>query len=82
MLFFIRLEDKEAERMTKIIGTIASGVFVLKYEAIIDYAVRFAGPGAGNHAVLALIALAAIMWLALIMLKVFRRGTSQASAAP
>jgi hypothetical protein len=72
MLFFIRREDKEAERMSKIIGTIASGVFVLKYETFIDYAVRFAGPGAGNQSVLVLIGIAAMMWLALVMLKVFR----------
>lgn len=82
MLFFIRREDKEAERMSKIIGTIASGVFVLKYDTMIDYAVRFAGPGAGNHAVLALVILAAIMWLALILLKVFRRGTGPARETP
>jgi len=74
MLFFIRREDKEAERMSKIIGTIASGVFVLKYEAMIDYAVRFAGPGAGNQSVIALGTLAVLMWLTLLVLKAFWRG--------
>lgn len=73
MLFFIRREDKEAERAAKIMGTIASGVFVLKYDAIIDYAVRFAGPGAGNQSVASLIVLAAGMLLALVLLKLFRR---------
>jgi len=72
MLFFIRREDKEAERMSKIIGTIASGVFVLKYDAIINYAVRFAGPGAGDYAVIGLIVIAVAMWLALMALRVFR----------
>lgn len=71
MLFFIRREDKEAERMSKIIGSIASGVFVLKYETMIDYAVRFAGPGAGNQSVIALVTLAVLMWLALVVLKAF-----------
>ena len=74
MLFFIRREDKEAERMSKIIGTVLSGVFVLKYETIIDYAVRLAGPGAGNQAVMSLISIAAVMWLALVVLKAFRSG--------
>ncbi len=74
MLFFIRRENKEAERMSKIIGTIASGVFVMKYEAIIDYAVRFAGPGAGNHSVITLSVLAIVMWLTLVMLKAFWSG--------
>lgn len=74
MLFFIRREDKEAERMSKIIGTIASGVFVLKYDTFIDYAVRFAGPGAGNYSVLALVSLAALMWLTLMLLKAFWSG--------
>ena len=73
MLFFIRREDKEAERMSKIIGTIASGVFVLKYETMLDYAVRFAGPGAGNTSVSVLIAIAAAMWVALVVLWM-RRG--------
>lgn len=74
MLFFIRREDKEAERMSKIIGTIASGVFVLKYETIIDYAVRFAGPGAGNQSVITLGVIAILMWLALVVLKAFWSG--------
>jgi hypothetical protein len=72
MLFFIRREDKEAERMSKVIGTIASGVFVLKYDAIINYAVRFAGPGAGIQSVIALIGIAVAMWLTLVTLKAFR----------
>lgn len=77
MLFFIRREDKEAERMSKIIGTIASGVFVLKYESMIDYAVRFAGPGAGIHSVLTLITIAVLMWLALVVLKAFWSGEAR-----
>lgn len=74
MLFFIRREDKEAERMAKIMGTIASGVFVVKYDQIIDYAVRFAGPGAGNQAVAVLVSLAVLLWLGLVIAKVFRPG--------
>ncbi|MBU2531629.1 MAG: hypothetical protein KKB37_02725 [Alphaproteobacteria bacterium] len=69
MLFFIRRNDKEAERMSKIIGTIASGVFVLKYDTFIDYAVRFAGPGAGNQSVLALTLIAVGMLAILVWLK-------------
>jgi uncharacterized membrane protein (DUF485 family) len=77
MLFFIRREDKDAERMSKIIGTIASGVFVVKYDEIINYAVRFAGPGAGNQAVIALVGIAVAMWLALVLLKAFRSKPAQ-----
>jgi len=74
MLFFIRRENKAAERMSKIIGTVLSGGFVLKYQMIIDYAVRFAGPGMGNQAVIGLISIAALLWLGLIALKVLRSG--------
>ncbi len=70
MLFFIRREDKEAERTSKIIGTIASGVFVLKYDTFIDYAVRFAGPGAGTQSVIGLAVIAASMLILLMVLKV------------
>lgn len=79
MLFFIRREDKESERMSKIIGTVLSGVFVLKYDTIVDYAVRFAGPGAGNQSVLGLINIAVLMWLALVLLKAFRSGDRRPS---
>lgn len=71
MLFFIRREDKEAERMTKIISAIVSGVFVLKYDAFLDYAVRYAGPGLGNYSLLGLVGLAAFMCLVLAVLKLF-----------
>lgn len=81
MLFFIRRENKEAERAAKIMGTVASGVFVLKYDAFIDYAVRFAGPGAGNQSVSSLIAIAALMCLALIFLKLFRRKSQSGEPA-
>ena len=81
MLYFVHREDKEAERASKVIGTILSGVFVLKYETIIDYAVRFAGPGAGNQAMLALAAIALAMWLALVYLKLYRSPRPE-DAAP
>ena len=69
MLYFVRREDKEAERTSKIIGTILSGVFVMSYDQMVDYAVRFMGPGAGNQSMIALVVLAAGMWLTLIWLK-------------
>lgn len=74
MLFFINRENKDAEGMSKIIGTIASGIFVLKYETIIDYAVRFAGPGAGNQSVATLAGIAIAMLTALAMLKWLKSG--------
>ncbi len=78
MLYFVRREDKEAERTSKIIGTILSGVFVMSYDTIVDYAVRFLGPGAGNQSMAALVVLAVGMWLTLVWLK-FAHATDDRS---
>lgn len=82
LLFFIHREDKDAERMSKIIGTIASGLFVLNYDTIINYAVRFAGPGAGNQSVAALISIATCLLLALVVLKAFASAPRPVLCAP
>ena len=84
MLYFVRREDKEAERTSKIIGTILSGVFVMSYDTIVDYAVRFLGPGAGNQSMAALVVLAVGMWLTLVWLKLAHatNGRSRPAAPP
>jgi hypothetical protein len=82
MLYFVRREDKEAERTSKIIGTILSGVFVMSYDQIVDYAVRFMGPGAGNQAMMALVVLAAGMWLTLVWLKLAHGRPTQMPGHP
>ena len=46
VLFFFRREQRDIEAAGKIGGGIASLVFALKYQEIIDYATRFLGSGA------------------------------------
>ena len=81
LLFFIHREDKDAERMSKIIGTIASGIFVLQYDTILNYAVRFAGPGAGTQSVAALMTIAIGLLIALVVLKVSASGNARPSGS-
>ena len=71
LLFFVNREDKDAERASKIMGFVASGVFVLKYDLILNYAVRFAGPGAGTQSVFALATIACTLIIALVVLKMW-----------
>ncbi len=54
LLFFYRRHDREVEMAGKITGVIASAVAVVKYDLIVDIAVRFLGSGASVVAIAAL----------------------------
>ena len=46
LFFFFRSLEKDIEAVGKIAGVIGSAIAILKYEEIVDYAVRIAGSGA------------------------------------
>jgi hypothetical protein len=67
LFFFYRRRDKQMEFLGRIGGVIASGIAILKYDAIISYFVRYAGSGASPNDVWALLAIALGLLLLLFM---------------
>ena len=65
VLFFFRREQRDIEAAGKIGGGIASLVFAMKYQEIIDYATRFLGSGADP---VELAVMAAILMFGLLIL--------------
>ena len=65
LFFFFRGFEKDIEATAKIVGAIASIIAILKYEELIDLAVRFAGSGADSItlAALAIVAVLAFAYL-------------------
>lgn len=76
VLFFFRREQRDIEAAGKIGGGIASLVFALKYQEIIDYATRFLGSGADP------IELAVMAGLLLFALAVLAAASPIAAADP
>ncbi len=71
VLFFFRREQRDLEAAGKIGGGIASLVFALKYQEIIDYATRFLGSGAdpAELAVLGALLIAGLVFLSVTAAK-------------
>lgn len=67
LFFFFRDADKDMETVARIGGVVGSGLAVMKYQVIVDYAVRFMGSGASLITLGVIAALVGLAFIAIVV---------------
>ena len=76
LFFFFRSLEKDIEAVGKVAGVIGSAIAILKYEEIIDYAVRFAGSGAHYITVILFFVIGFMIFVPIIFAKRRKNNTA------